>query len=210
MIKLELIPESRYSQLDGIHPAKGLIEETTEKMIEISKIEKGSADMTRLLDGFSLEAIEKYCESEIEKQLAYGLLFHAKMEGVFAAFIPQGVYTNLFMREKIAEDILPLMEYYRNTDLLLVPNFAMATKKSKKIRVDFLVSYKPNKGRRRKFFIIECDSFMYHSSQGQLMNDKKRERSLMATKIPIIRFAGGEIHKNAFKVGRELLEYCFG
>ncbi len=160
-------------------------------------------------EDFSLEAIETSCESEIEKQLCYALYVAGRMHFDFIEVITPGVFNYLFMRDVEVPVEVPkeFLNYYLDTDMLIIPNLSFK-EDGKTVRVDFFLSHKQKGKRKRQFTMIECDSFMYHSSADQLEKEKKRERLLARFPFKLLRFSGREIHRNPTEMAVEILDTC--
>lgn len=163
-------------------------------------------EVARQFLAFSLEAIESYCESPIEKQLAYALMEASVGKNLFVHVVPPSVYARLFLRddEPLINEEVTLAQYYSSTDILVVPNISMNCN-GKTYRTDFLLSYKSTE-KKRSFVFVECDSFMYHSSPEQLEKDRIRERNIRNAGFEMIRFGGREINKDANKVASEIMD----
>jgi len=57
------------------------------------------------------------------------------------------------------------------------------------------------------FLAIEVDGFEWHSSRSALVYDRERDRRLKAAGWEVLRFAGREVHQDAFRCVREVLRF---
>lgn len=66
-------------------------------------------------------------------------------------------------------------------------------------RVDFLLTLRcPHQGASAAKLAIECDGHDFHEkTKAQAAHDKKRDRFFASVGLPVLRFTGSEIHKNA-------------
>lgn len=196
--------------LDGIRYNREMAEEIVQMRIEQDgrkEKDKEVHEVVDLFDKYSLDAVEEFCESEIEKQVGYALYTGMKLMGVPGAIVAPNVFSQILngtgndTRNVIAS-------YYKSLNLVCVPNFPMKFGE-KKYRLDFLIISKPKGKRKWKFTMLECDSFMYHSTADQLEKEKKRERALAEFEnAKILRFSGREIHRNPSEVAYEVIESC--
>lgn len=53
--------------------------------------------------------------------------------------------------------------------------------------------------------VIECDGRAFHSTEAQLLSDRRRDRELMLMGWRVIRYSGSEIHKSADACAAEAL-----
>ncbi len=197
------------SKLDGIRYDKELVESLIEKWWEKldKKLDVPGEELIRFFQEQSIGAVERYCESPIEKQFAYGLYWVSLIEGLFVEVVPPQLFAKLILSEpkSLDESGLALAKYLLSTDLIIVPNPKINLDK-KEYRADFLIAYKEKGRKKRHLKLVECDSFMFHSSAKQLTHDKRRERELRAVGWDLIRFSGQELHHNPSKVAYEILE----
>lgn len=201
-------------KLDDIRYDRELVEGLLEKHSLRSESDDKNEEVDNLTNTFrtsSLDFIESKCESDIEKQFAYALYWVGTVHGLWVQVMTPSLYGNLFLSE--LEDIddvgKGLAVHFSKTDLIIVPNLPINCKK-KKYRADFMLSFTPKGKKKRKFLLVECDSFMYHSSQKHLTKDKQRERDLRAEGWEIVRFSGGELYKNPSKVAYEMYSNFLG
>lgn len=54
--------------------------------------------------------------------------------------------------------------------------------------------------------VVECDGRAYHSTEAQILADRRRDRNLTLMGWRVIRFSGSEIHKNADACAAEALQ----
>lgn len=58
--------------------------------------------------------------------------------------------------------------------------------------------------------LVECDGHAFHDkTKEQAARDKSRDRSITAHGLPVMRFTGSEIHKNAFTCAMEVMDFLF-
>ncbi len=161
---------------------------------------------------YSKHTVETHCESPIEKKLAVSMYLFGKENGSFVEFIdPYTFYRFFASNEEIRGADLGLAQFYMKANMLIVPN-ARLSAKGKNYRVDFLICSRKPRARRPKYTIVECDSFLHHSSPKELENEKRRERNIQSVypDWKIMRFSGREITKNADKLAKEIYESCLG
>lgn len=207
-LRMEIFPH--VSKLVDVHFDEEMVKALSEKMRPAKDESGGTSEVLELFDEKTIEAIKEKCESPIETQLGYALFLIAKASGIWINFIPYNVYGNLFISDfdPKDEERNALTEYYGNSQMLVIPNFTFNGTNGSQIRVDFLIRYKPKRG-KHKFIIVECDSFQFHSTADQLVREKKRERELVQSPFKILRFAGREIYKNPSKAAEDILRFCF-
>lgn len=186
-------------KLDGIKYTKEMIElgslNYTKKNFSSSKQVQ---ELIHHKNVCCVRLITDLCESEIERQFGYALYFCLMYQNV-NIFVPMIQKSS----DKISEEII--QKLIKQADVLICPNIWL----DKKTRPDFMIWYKLPQKRTYKKLIIECDSFQYHSSPDQLYKEKVRERRMMKTGIPILRFSGKEITKNPTKVAQEVIDFMF-
>lgn len=74
-----------------------------------------------------------------------------------------------------------------------------------KFAVDFVVTRKNGESAR---VAVELDGHEFHEKTAQqVAKDKSRERAIVATGIPVLRFSGSEVFKSPRKVIAEIIEY---
>jgi very-short-patch-repair endonuclease len=60
-------------------------------------------------------------------------------------------------------------------------------------------------------FAVECDGHNFHDkTKEQAARDKKRDRQIQALNVPILRFTGSEIYRDAIGVINEIHRYATG
>ena len=71
--------------------------------------------------------------------------------------------------------------------------------------VDFIITRKDGESAR---VAVELDGHEFHEkTAGQVAKDKSRERAIVTTGIPVLRFSGSEVFKNPRKVIGEIIEF---
>lgn len=138
----------------------------------------------RLLN--SIDRIETLTESPIEKQVAYS------------------TFLTLFIRHPSLCAVSTKEERPTGVKYWLMPNYWI----TKKIRADLFIS--PNQDSpksKKKGLVVECDSFQYHGDKDAFAKDKIREREIIKTGYPVIRFSGREINQNPYKVSCEVVGF---
>lgn len=160
--------------------------------------------MKTLVD-LSVHTIENCCESEIEKKLAYSLYTHLRLLGAYAAVMPYKALR--FIEEPDNEDYKVFATIFDDLQIGIFPNAWV----DKKTRVDFMITIKPIRKRKRQLLIIECDSFQWHSSSQQITKEKQRERRIKKKLdgIDILRFSGSEIYNKPSTVAQEISSYIY-
>lgn len=166
------------------------------QFLEFNGVDDISKKMVPTFLDLSLKNLELLCESEIEKQVGLALILGL-------CFNYENVIVTDF--ENFEKSIKSGISEIVKNSVIIIPNCWV----SKKIRVDFLLMYKKKKSEKYHGLIIECDSFMYHSNQKQLTNEKERERKIQKLGYDILRFGGGEIYKNPTNVAYEIIQYMF-
>lgn len=151
----------------------------------------------------SLEIAEQRCESEIERQAVYALLCGFSLinrSAIVPTFLPDDY------EDKTTFEIMSILNGM--SEIWVCPNLWLTPQ----IRVDIMIFKKPEKKSKKFPFtgvIVECDSFLFHSSPEQLLKEKTRERQLTKLGYPILRFSGREITQNATKVAVEIINFLF-
>lgn len=75
-------------------------------------------------------------------------------------------------------------------------------------RVDFLITFSENDPEYRRDVIVECDGHDYHErTREQAERDKRRDRAITASGIPVLRFTGRELHRDARACVEEVLDF---
>lgn len=73
-------------------------------------------------------------------------------------------------------------------------------------RVDFLVTLEC--GGVERHVIVECDGHDYHErSKEQAERDKRRDRSITSHGLPVFRFTGRELHRDAAACVAEVVDF---
>lgn len=76
-------------------------------------------------------------------------------------------------------------------------------------RVDFLITL--GKDGVERHVIVECDGHDYHErSKQQAERDKSRDRAITSHGLPVFRFTGRELHRNAWGCVEEVLDFTQG
>lgn len=76
-------------------------------------------------------------------------------------------------------------------------------------RVDFLVTL--GLGGAERHVIVECDGHDYHErSKQQAERDKSRDRAITSQGLPVFRFTGRELHRDAGACVDEVVEFTQG
>jgi very-short-patch-repair endonuclease len=81
-------------------------------------------------------------------------------------------------------------------------------KNQKKYRVDFLVEILSEGGESYKF-VVECDSFEYHSSNESFIKDRERDMNLLSMGFITIRLSGKEILENPYVCANNVFRTIF-
>ena len=78
-------------------------------------------------------------------------------------------------------------------------------------RVDFYITHMEHRPDKPEWFshaIVECDGHDYHErTKEQAERDKKRDREITRLGIPVFRFTGRELHRDAVACAKEVLDY---
>lgn len=197
--------------IEGLRLDKKTVLEIRDKHIEKPKgVSEDAYEFVKYLEESSLGTIESLCESELEKYLGFALYLVCKSEGLFVQVVSPAMYGLLFMREpeELSETDLALARYLQKSDILIMPNMPV-NPEGKNYRADFMISYKQKGKKKRKFILIECDSFMYHSTAEQLDKDKKRERTIRKAGFEMLRYSGKEIYGNSMKVAIDIVNHTY-
>lgn len=73
-----------------------------------------------------------------------------------------------------------------------------------KYRADILLT---EHGRNRRL-VVECDGREWHNSEKQVARDKMRDRWFASKDIPVMRFSGSEIHRDARGCAAQIGEWA--
>lgn len=75
-------------------------------------------------------------------------------------------------------------------------------------RVDFYITFMADDPKWRRDVIVECDGHDYHErTKEQAERDKKRDRAITGSGIPVFRFTGRELHRDPEACVMEILDY---
>jgi very-short-patch-repair endonuclease len=105
-------------------------------------------------------------------------------EAFFAALLDSGV----FRAAPASSDLL-----VASGPLGFVLRQLPVTVNGKRYRIDFALIGSDG----APWLACEVDGFAYHSSKDQIQYDLQRERALTAAGWTVLRFAGGEVHRDA-------------
>lgn len=143
------------------------------------------------------------CQSEIERMMLAEL-----------GLCPFGYYND--MNEVQFQDDLQDRAKFYGDNAIIVPQ---ARLRPLPYRVDFLVLLNP-RGRHPTIptLVIECDGHDYHErTKEQASRDRKRDRDIQNLGVPILRFTGSEIWRDAAECaaqvdvfGARMLERIWG
>lgn len=75
-------------------------------------------------------------------------------------------------------------------------------------RVDFLVTFMEGDPEYERRVIVECDGHDYHErTKEQAERDKRRDRTITAGGLPVLRFTGRELHRDPQDCVQEVIDY---
>lgn len=146
------------------------------------------------------ETLTAYCESPIEQTLAWELFHRA---AVLSQRVPYVIAPTLERVVKIGYTFEPQRRFgsFRADLAVTLVQQETGTGGNGVYKVDTI----PHCFRAQ--LVIECDGFEYHDRTAEQANrDKKRDRVLLASGWPVIRFMGHEIHADPIGCADQALE----
>jgi very-short-patch-repair endonuclease len=152
-----------------------------------SRVTNSLADNLVSAVGYNVLMLEKMCESPIEVALGAAILVADMLEheNMRSGFVLSGV------RE---------LDDYRDDLALLIPQFPWEG-----YRIDFALRLPRYKF---KYLFIECDGHEFHErTKKQAERDRSKDRLIQNAGIPILRFTGSEIYRDAGKCASEVLGF---
>ena len=128
-----------------------------------------------------LPILRQHCESPIDVALGMAILMHDRI-------IAQNPMSMFVARDP---------ERYPDECRLLVPQFYHRNK-----RIDFLLIDSKN-----CCIFVECDGHDFHErTKEQAMRDRRRDRDLQRSGVPILRFTGAEIYRDPAACAHEIFD----
>lgn len=137
--------------------------------------------------GYNLSMLQKACDSPIEVALGTAILVADQLEHEYmrSGFVLSG--------PKEAGD-------YREDLALLIPQYPWYG-----YRIDFALRLPQY---RFKFLFIECDGHDFHErTKEQAARDRSKDREIQHAGMPILRFTGSEIYRDAGACAASVLAF---
>lgn len=78
-------------------------------------------------------------------------------------------------------------------------------------RADFVIEFAPDAPPFVRLVVVECDGHDYHErTKEQAKRDKARERAITASGLPVFRFTGSELYRDAESCVEEIIDHTQG
>ncbi len=152
---------------------------------------------------FGFPPVEEALVKDVEKRLDFfkRKIAHEFERSVFDSISRHGISSPI-------EQIFLIQWKYQRVELLhglvLQPQARIPTDRGT-YTVDFIVSQAHGPSAR---VAIELDGHEFHEkSKGQASRDKQRERAIISTGLPVLRFTGSEVFNNPRRVIGEIIQH---
>jgi very-short-patch-repair endonuclease len=151
---------------------------------------------------FLRDAVEKRCESEIEKMMVGALMSHpTEIDG--SLLFSNGMWNYVFTGQwsDHISDVISKSFTKRGAFIFLQQGVG-------KYRADFVVVGIPADGIAAIPVVVECDGHDFHErTKEQAARDKKRDRFMTCEGYRVFRFSGSEIWKNPRACAEEVMDF---
>jgi very-short-patch-repair endonuclease len=136
---------------------------------------------------YNVRMLSRICESPIEVALASAII------------VSDALDPHVMMNDFIVSGVREL-ETYRDDLNLLIPQFPFEG-----YRIDIALRLPRYKF---QYLFIECDGHDFHErTKEQAAHDRSRDRFMATAGIPVLRFTGSEIHKNAASCADQVISF---